>query len=285
MGENSINGKTGQELTLLDQQSLGMEILRDVHCFCKKKSIRYSVAYGTLIGVIRHHGFIPWDDDVDIIMPRPDYIRFCREYESDSFNLICREKDSTCMIAFARVYDDTRTVCISKIPWTEKQVGFWIDIFPVDAVSDVYSEYNSAYFAQKTLWKRTILGRQAKASFSCYRYSLLPTLKLLVKKILERGGKNVCKQISLLIERAQLHNWGDTCHWAQMACLDGKPEKEYSPMSAFENCIEMDFHDVKVMVMAGYDDVLTRLYGDYLLPPPIQSQIPHNNIFNKWYWK
>lgn len=60
-----------------------LNILKDVDEFCRQNGLRYSLAYGTLIGAVRHHGFIPWDDDIDIQMPRPDFERFIREYGRD----------------------------------------------------------------------------------------------------------------------------------------------------------------------------------------------------------
>ena len=69
-----------QELTLKELQQASLDILKDVHSFCEANQIQYSIAYGTLIGALRHKGFIPWDDDVDIVMPRPDFERFCKIY-------------------------------------------------------------------------------------------------------------------------------------------------------------------------------------------------------------
>ena len=65
-------------MTLREVQLFGLDILKDVHDFCTTNNIRYSLGYGTLLGAVRHNGFIPWDDDIDIIMPRPDYEQFCR---------------------------------------------------------------------------------------------------------------------------------------------------------------------------------------------------------------
>ena len=84
-----------QELTLKELQQVSLDIIKDVHSFCVNNNITYSIAYGTLIGALRHKGFIPWDDDVDIVMPRPDFERFCREYRSDKLRLIYYGNDKT----------------------------------------------------------------------------------------------------------------------------------------------------------------------------------------------
>ena len=86
-----------------------MKILKDVHAFCKANGIRYSMAYGTLLGAVRHKGFIPWDDDIDIVMPRADYDRFCREYKSDRYELFCSARQPDAYVAYARVADMRET--------------------------------------------------------------------------------------------------------------------------------------------------------------------------------
>ena len=97
-----------KEMTTTDIQQVSLDILKDVHSFCQKEGIKYSLAYGTLIGAIRHKGFIPWDDDVDIMMTRPEYERFIRAYKSSNgYELLPEGKDS--MIAMARVYDRQKT--------------------------------------------------------------------------------------------------------------------------------------------------------------------------------
>ena len=99
-----------QELTLKDLQQVSLELLVDVHEFCVNNNIRYSIAYGTLIGALRHKGFIPWDDDVDLMMPRPDYERFCHSFCSNKFKLIYYGNDKTALAGFARVVDCNKTV-------------------------------------------------------------------------------------------------------------------------------------------------------------------------------
>lgn len=274
-----------KELTLADQQKVGLDILKDVHRFCVSHGIKYSIAYGSLIGAIRHNGFIPWDDDVDIIMPRPDYNRFCQEYHSDAYTLISRLTSPDCMIAYARVTDCQNTICLTQVPWCSQPVGLWIDVFPVDAVSDDRGQYKEQFSRLSHLWKKTIWERQAKTPLSSYNWAFLPTIKLALKKVLSLNGFRLFKHIDHLIDEGQRISWGETAHFAQLSCLDGKAEKEYLPCDSFDSCIDVRFEGTVVKALSGYEDVLRMMYGDYWVLPPIEKQIPHNNILNKWFWK
>lgn len=273
------------ELTLTDQQKLGLEILKDVHDFCVSDGIKYSVAYGSMIGAIRHNGFIPWDDDVDIIMPRPDYERFCREFRSDEYELICRSTDPDCTIAYARVADCKKTICNPKVPWCSRQVGMWIDVFPVDAVPDDKALYGKRFKALTNLWERTVWERQARTPLNTYGWQPVPTLKLILKKLLFLNGIGLFRHVDRLIAQGQEIEWGSTSHFAQLSCLDGKADKEYIPVRCFDSCVDVKFEDTVVKVLSGYEEVLSTMYGDYRQLPPPEKQIPHNNVLNKWYWK
>ena len=136
-----------KELSLKELQGCCLEILKDVDAFCRTNEINYSLAYGSLLGAVRHKGFIPWDDDLDIVMPRKDYERFCREYRSGNFRLICQDNTPDCFIPFARVTDFTRTESRTYAPWmgSMQNPGVWIDVFPLDYAPDDESENLAVY--------------------------------------------------------------------------------------------------------------------------------------------
>lgn len=94
-----------KEMTLREVQLFELGIRKDVHEFCMANHINYSLAYGTLIGAIRHKGFIPWDDDIDIVMPRPDYDRFCRTYKSQAGYEIFSPIQGNSYLGYTRVCD------------------------------------------------------------------------------------------------------------------------------------------------------------------------------------
>lgn len=116
-----------------------LNILKDVDEFCRQNGLRYSLAYGTLIGAVRHHGFIPWDDDIDIQMPRPDFERFIREYGREPgaryrclYNTVNEEERFQHF--FAKVHD-THTVCVQGKSVVYK-FGVNLDVFPIDGRPD-----------------------------------------------------------------------------------------------------------------------------------------------------
>ena len=99
-----------QEISREDSKQLMLKILRDVADFCDNNNLVYYLAYGTLIGAIRHKGFIPWDDDIDIMMPRPDYEEFVRLYHKKGrYGISSPLVDDGCFLVYSKVYDQ-RTI-------------------------------------------------------------------------------------------------------------------------------------------------------------------------------
>ena len=130
-----------REMTLTEVQQACLDILKDIHNFCQQNGIKYTLQGGTLLGAIRHKGFIPWDDDIDIAMPREDYDRFIRTYTSKKgYKLFSRElapMRKSVFLAFSRVCEMQKTfVDCRMLPWTSEETGVWVDVFPLDGIED-----------------------------------------------------------------------------------------------------------------------------------------------------
>ena len=124
-----------KSLTIEEIHEETLRVLQVVHEFCVSRGIRYMLHGGTLIGAIRHQGFIPWDDDADVSMPRPDYERFIREFpDSESFKVFAPEKDN-CALLYGRICEMKRTYLKSKMAWCDDSPGIGVDIFPLDGVA------------------------------------------------------------------------------------------------------------------------------------------------------
>ena len=271
-----------RELTLKELQDIGFDILRDVHDFCVKNNIKYSLAYGTLIGAIRHKGFIPWDDDVDIIMPRLDYERFCATYESDKFKVSSFEVDPECRMTFGRVYDDVLTVVKNYIPWSTKEHGASIDIFPVDAVEDDYDAFVKRSKKTIKVFKFMQLQRKALLNFSSY-LSAKSTYHLIIKKLVLCNGIFVPFFINKIIKDGTKYKYQSTNHWGSTVFFDSYSMKDYHENILFDDVIDVEFEHFQFKALKGYDQYLRNIYGDYMKLPPEEERISlHTHVHVYW---
>ncbi|MCL4100574.1 phosphorylcholine transferase LicD [Fibrobacter sp. HC4] len=268
-------------MTLKEIQSFSLDILKDVHSFCIARNIKYSLAYGTLIGAIRHKGFIPWDDDIDIMMPRDDFDLFCKTYKSKKFR-IASPYDEKCWISFARVYDSDRTYVDSPCEWGDFESGVWIDIFPLDGADDEIKIFKKDAERARWLWMKQVFFRDAKSPFVS-RLSFLFNFKLLIKKIFFRKNQKLAKINFALTQNAKRYKFGETNHWTQFVCMDDR-DRNYQLIEDFASVYEMPFEEQTFMVLNGYDRYLRTIYGDYTKLPPECDRVPKQYKM-KFYWK
>lgn len=267
-----------KKMTTADIQQVSLEILKDVHSFCIKNNIRYSLSYGTLLGAIRHQGFIPWDDDLDIMMPRPDYERFIQSYQStEGYKILPEGKDS--MIAMARVYDTKKTHVVMDVsPWCKRDVGIWIDIFPIDGAEENKSLFKQRVDVIYNLWIQNFKYRLTQISYNT-RKTFIQKLKLFIKKILWRKYNTSKRHIEI----QKLITYGSTNHVTSLSVPDCK-DKEYYPIDIFNEYIETKFEDANFLILKNYDFYLQKIYGDYMKLPPEEDRNP-KHTFNEYYWK
>lgn len=249
------------QLELKDMQKVSLDILKDVHAFCVSNNINYSLAYGTLLGAVRHRGFIPWDDDIDIVMPRPDYERFKKTFKSKCGYELVKEEDS--YIAFMRVCDCTQTVaCESLWPWTKrKNLGLWIDIFPLDALEDDKKEFSKRMAYLERLFDRQLKARNATVLHS-KNVDFVQNLKQVVKHILF-SHIDISKINQAILCEAMRYTWSEASKCSQLVC-GGNSDKEFFDKKLFEQTMLMPFEDAKFCVAQGWDEILRANYGDYM---------------------
>ncbi len=269
-------------LSLQELQSFSLDILRDVHEFCLKNGIRYSLAYGTLLGAVRHKGFIPWDDDIDIVMPRPDYERFCQSFTSEKYLISNPRIDKKCCIPFARVFDDTKTSCFSRVPWNRKGSGVWIDVFPLDGVScdldSMKKKLSRIHFFLRLL--------------NTHRYAIRPlsinepflmNAKTLLRKILTLNGffaNKYAVKIDLIVNNGLF----DGCdRFVQLVCPDDGLQDQHQ-VSLFNDMVDMEFESQSFRAFSRYDEYLRQIYGDYMVLPPVDQRKP-KQTYLYFYWK
>ncbi|HBH09133.1 MAG TPA: hypothetical protein DDX40_07015 [Rikenellaceae bacterium] len=273
-----------KRLTLKELQQFSLEILKDVAGFCEKNGIRYSLGYGTLLGAVRHKGFIPWDDDVDLMMPREDYEKFRAIYKSDRYSFIDSRNTPDCYIAFGRVCDTEKTLASSCIPWVRQDVGVWIDIFPIDRVPDDKETFDRIYDSLLLLMKFNV-GIRRVHTISSSRFSIRKRLKIWTLKrthprLIKRDPADIVKDMNTLIS---LVSPAESHHWSQLTC----PEigaNEFFEDDEINEYVKLEFEDCEFFVWKGYDKILRDSYGDFMQLPPANKRKPLQNYIT-FYWK
>lgn len=260
-----------------EAQKIELDILTAFAEYCQLNGLRYFLAYGTLIGAVRHNGFIPWDNDIDVFMPRPDYEKMLSLVQqnpiAENIHILDYRKERT--FPFAKAVD-TRTVCAEHFLVTEENMGLYIDIFPLDGMPDSPGE-------QKKLFQKVHMLSRLYAGAN-YRFNTGSTNTIrLIKNILYPffklvDNRWVCEKLNTLCaqypydESEMVGNvvWG----W-------GEPQKEIVPRAYFASADGV-FENQKFAIPAAYHELLTQYYGDYMQLPPVEERITHE--FNA-YWK
>ena len=254
-----------------------LDILYAVHCFCEDNHIMYSLSCGSLIGAIRHHGYIPWDDDIDIYMFREDYNRFLSifpEVYNKSYSVISLERSSQWNCPFAKVYD-IRTVMEEDKRTEIKGLGIGIDVFPLDNATD-----------NENRWKRYEKRRRQLIGLYIMKDLKWRKSRSLIKNIivtlcsfplLPFSARFFAKRIN---DYSQKFNQEDS-HFFAENCY-GHPYNERIPKSAFIHTVNWPFENHTFKIMNGYDEYLTLFYGDYMQLPPIEKRNSHHHFVAYW---
>ena len=248
-----------KEITELKEiQDLEMDILVKVDKFCRDNSIVYYLDGGTLLGAVRHKGFIPWDDDIDIYMPRPDYERFkllfSKRKEKQDLELVTWDTKTFYGRPMAKIID-TRTELIETKYHGDDPIGAFIDVFPLDGVPDNRILH---FFHEK------------------YMHALkrMLYLKAIYPKSLPISTKTISKMMETSAKSTDYHK---ACRITCYASFFKEFEKNW-----FDEIVELQFGPILALAPKGYDQILTTLYGDYMKLPPEEQRIPHHDYTLLW---
>ncbi len=246
-----------------------LEILLSVTKFCDENKIKYSLAYGTLLGAVRHKGYIPWDDDIDIYMPRADYEKFRSMYLSQRYPLVDLMSDVHYPIGIAKVYDSTTIYYYKK--HIRRNIGLFIDVFVIDNIpSDV--EERKKWLKKIAFYKFYNSIRNASLTELLASYGWKRNLKICFFKLLPIPSYYVHKKLEDLFR--QYNN--KECEYVGTATdtRDYVFKREY-----FDSYIDVEFENHKFKIISSYHDVLSILYGDYMsLPPEKDRKSKHDLI-------
>lgn len=252
----------------------GLEILLYFKDICEKNNLKFYFCGGCCIGAIRHKGFIPWDDDVDIFMPREDYEKLAEIWEeqadTEKYSYVRTTKDHFTRLQFAMI-SDNETTFIKTRQWDlDTNHGVRIDILPLDGCPN-------GRFARKMqiMWGliySMFIVREAHSSKGKL-FEIIGKI-LLALAITDKNRYRVAKFAEKRMSRYKISDCEkitELCAWYQYMV------NEY-PKSAFEEQLYVDFEGYQLPIPVGYDDYLKMAFGDYMKLPPVESQVAKHDL-------
>ena len=242
-----------------------LDILFEIDNLCRDNDIQYSLFFGSLLGAVRHKGFIPWDDDLDIAMPRKDYENFLKLGTKLPPPLFLQTPftDNGFFYTMAKVRNSNTTAVVDCFKYEKFNQGIYIDIFPLDSYNDICLEdkYNIVHYLILDL--------------SAYMRSNNPELDDVQKKRVESFSNrdpfvtyNMIHALSRADERMKCKYTGVLSSWI----YGPKPNKQTYPANFWNEFIKCDFHGLQVPIPKRFDEVLRVTYGDYMKLPPLESR-------------
>lgn len=267
----SIIYKNREGYRKLDEKEIKeieLGVMDYIHDLCQKKGINYSLAYGTLLGAVRHKGYIPWDDDMDIALKRDEYDRLYQAILEDDhavYKVASWENDGRYPYPFYRVYD-VRTVYDNNYIENDIELGICVDVFPFDFYSDVNDEMVKLdKFRRLSVY--TLYGVHNKnAKF-----------------------KNIIRYIMVMIFRlTRVKTWNKKMNELSMKAQEGEfidylmENKKISTKfdkSLLDKVIDSPFEDRVYKIPESYSQILTTIYGDdFMEIPPVEKQVRHDDF-------
>lgn len=244
---------------------------------CEANHIQYFVAGGTLIGSIRHKGFIPWDDDIDVLMPREDYVRFakiCKEITDSEYELLDIDSPDY-YLPFAKYSHKNSTLLeVENLPC---EFGVYVDIFILD-----YTDLSEPQFAQK---KRIYDYLSKLLVLSSISHNFSSGFLELISGNLKKAGWHLFQSLVLRplrpIIKYSLKSFipNQESGKAAVSYAGGYKNKEYCDSSYFQSSIKKEFENILINVPVGYHDYLTNIFGDYMKLPPVEKRQSHHSHY------
>jgi len=245
-----------------------LQIMLTIDRVCQEHDIRYYCWAGTMLGAVRHKGFIPWDDDMDICMPRPDYDRFlthAHEWLPQPLEALSIETSATYPGSFAKIVDSSTTLI--ERAHSDYVAGIYIDVFPIDG-------------APKAKWARQI---------AVTRYKLLDKLLYFLHRDPYKHGHGPSSWPVLAIQKLFSHEWARRQLRAANLAYDYDKSDyvlDYDdgvdgvlPKRVLGTPQPVEFEGHRVMGVEHADEYLRQKYGDYMVVPPHDHQRQHNFFY------
>lgn len=266
-----------QLISMRDVQKGTLEILKMIDKICDELNLKYCLAYGTLIGAVRHNGFIPWDDDVDIMMPRKDYDLFVQYFIEQKeklkpYEIINPQVNEKCPYTISRISDSRYWLDVNNEE--DYGIGLFVDVYPLDGVGDSFEEssklknFSSKYASLCFLSTRQMVKRENTKTTIKY---IIKFPAFIVAKVL--GKKFFMKKLYSIAAKCDYDNskYIGCIIWASDDGVRGIFPKDW-----FKELIDIEFEGYMFKAPKDYDKILKHGYGDYMKLPPKRDRIAHH---------
>ena len=263
------------ELSVREIQLVSLEILKRIDAICKEQGLTYYLTYGTLIGAIRHNGFIPWDDDVDIAMPRKDYDALQCYFESHGAELqpliaLHNTKSRKLPFLITRI-TDTRYKQIGECSEDVPEMGAFVDVYPLDGLGSTEEEA----IAEKKRCHSLSVAYLRSCNFSCHNKGngLFKRIAKTARAALMRSPEYYENQLLLSCSN---DIYESSSYIACKVWTVSRLSSVINPSCEFASVEYVPFEDMLAPVPAGFDSLLRRIYGDYMQLPPENERVGHH---------
>lgn len=243
--------------------SVLLDIVCQLDVICKKYNLRYFITGGTLLGAVRHKGFIPWDDDLDVAMLRDDYeilLKHADEFVYPFF-LQTPDTDSNYYYSFAKLCHEETTYCSKMFCYQGFHAGVSIDIFPIDKWD---------YAKGKEIYDQINYLNRENSTFMRMKNPYLDEGNR--ERVRNWSGINPLEAYNKIQTLAQTFKNEETHLLSNAVITIWKYGKDIYSESVFEKQIYLEFEGINLPAPIGYEELLRNVYGDYMMLPPKEKR-------------
>ena len=255
-----------KKITAEEQKEILLDMLKTLDRFCEEQGIRYFMAAGSLLGTIRHKGFIPWDDDIDVVMPRNDYERFLSTFQTlKPYKVLSIHNNDQYYLQFGKLIAEN-TVLKEPVD-SDLKIGVYIDLFPLDNMSDDLEVSKKFYHKVDRIKKKLMIRNSIWLDQRpLYQNIIIQCGKVLVREKRETLLEKIDRESRTFCSNA-------FSKYVGVVCSGSYGEKEIMESEWYQDSVRMPFEDLEVSVPSGYNQILKQLYGDYMTWPPLEKRV------------
>ena len=278
-----------RELSADELKQIQLEMLLELDEYCQQHNLTYFMCGGTLLGAVRHKGFIPWDDDIDILMPRKDYEKLLNSYhdENNRYRMFSVEKGDAVPLymTMQNTYTTVKNLRGEKFFYSDH---VFIDIFPIDELSNnktiriltCYIKEILIYLYHGSIldFEPTKRYKDKNGGIFNWRAKIRTVIKYIFIILFHQTNSNMWGRLANRISRF----WeGRNTNWQgcmMTAAHHNNGLSEILPKEVFSDTVKLNFEGYRLNAMIGYEEYLTSLYGDYMKMPPKDKQVSHHDF-------